>query len=43
MHGIIPYMFDLWTDPVVHLLQLEKSMPRYIRLSKYLILNQKLF
>ena len=26
MHGIIPYMFDYWADPVVHLLLLKSSM-----------------
>ena len=25
-HGIFPYMFDCWTDPVVHLLLLKSSM-----------------
>ena len=24
MHGIIPYMFDYWADPVVHLLLLKE-------------------
>ena len=26
MHGIIPYMFDYWADPVVHLLLLTKEL-----------------
>ena len=26
MYGIIPYMFDCWADPVVHLLLLKSSM-----------------
>ena len=26
MHGIIPYMFDSWADPLVHLLLLKNSM-----------------
>ena len=25
MHGIIPFMFDCWTDPVGHLLLLKSS------------------
>ena len=26
MHGNIPYLFDYWTNPVVHLLQLNSSI-----------------
>ena len=26
MHGTIPYMFDCWADPVVHLLLVKNSM-----------------
>ena len=28
MYGNIPYMFDCWDDPVVHLLLLKSSMDR---------------
>ena len=34
-HGNIPYMFDCWHDPIVHLLLLKSSMPQGI----YSILN----
>ena len=27
MHAIIPYMFDCWADPAVHLLLLNSSIP----------------
>ena len=27
MHGINPYMFDCWVDPVVHLFLLKNSIP----------------
>ena len=30
MHANIPYMFDCWTDPVVHLLLLKSSMVEQI-------------
>ena len=30
MHGIIPYMFDFWAVPAVHLLLLKSSMPHFI-------------
>ena len=31
IHGNIPYMFDRWADPVVHLLLLKSSMlPTYL-------------
>ena len=30
IHGIIPYMFDCWADPVFHLLLLKSSMPHPI-------------
>ena len=30
MHGNIPYMFDCWADPVVHLLLLKSSMAEAI-------------
>ena len=28
MHGIIPWLFDSWANPVVHLLLLKSSMGR---------------
>ena len=42
MHGIIPCMFDYWADPVVHLLLLKSSMPRYIliQISNEIKLNE---
>ena len=30
MHGNIPYMFDYWADPVVHLFILKSSMDKLI-------------
>ena len=30
MHGIIPYKFDFWANPVVHLLLLKSSMSELV-------------
>ena len=30
MHGNVPYMFDYWADPVVHLLLLKSYMVKWI-------------
>ena len=35
MHGIIPHMFDCWTEPVVHLLLQKSSMLHYTLSLKY--------
>ena len=32
MHGIIPFMFDCWAGPVVHLLLLKSSMFKYMQI-----------
>ena len=33
MHGNIPYLFDFWADPIVHLLLLKSSMVKPIQFS----------
>ena len=30
LHGIIPWLFDYWADPVAHLLLLKSSMVRVL-------------
>ena len=32
MHGIIPYMFYYWADPVIHLLLLKGSIPKLFKI-----------
>ena len=36
LHGIIPYMFNGWADPVVQLLLLKSSMASVTRLGDFL-------
>ena len=39
MHGNIPYMFDYWADPVVHLLLGKSSMAHYNQVSTLFVLG----
>ena len=41
MHGIIPYLFDCWADPVAHPLLLKSSMDYFYHQNK--INNDKLY